>query len=168
MTALETPGGCGGEAEGPGTPPRGAQGLSRGIGKAGRRMARRRRMETSRTLKAAWKAINGRARAQGRTCGPCVACSRELPCAWREGLLADDHRPDLLGIVVDARILPGTPAPIVVTVVRELVEGSGVLDLEAGREIVSAFAAITPVLVAIHNGDAIEKRGFPQGFQAST
>ena len=128
---------------------------------------RRRAARTARAdLRAVWRRLAARGDVKARMCGMCGACPREQPCAWREGLLADDHRPDLLGVVVDARILPGKDgAELVCTVVRETVADSGALALESVREIIRAFAVVTPVLVAEADGDVVETMNFPEGFQ---
>jgi hypothetical protein len=130
-----------------------------------KQLQRKKVRDSRKELRRVWRKIQGRPKAQGRVCGECQVCNREVPCAWREGLLDDHHRPDQLGILVDARVLPGNPSPIVVTVVRELAEGSGVLESEDGLRIVGAFGSVTPTIVAKADGTAVQMLRFPDGFE---
>ena len=85
------------------------RGPARRVEKAARRSHKAERRAAAAHVQAA--AAAAAERAQGRDCGACGACPGEPRCLWRTGVLADEHRPDLLGVIATQRILPRHTGP---------------------------------------------------------
>jgi len=56
--------------------------------------------------------VDVESRARGRDCADCPLCDRSAPCGWRQGLLLDQHRPDVLGVELRGVELPESGEPV--------------------------------------------------------
>jgi hypothetical protein len=94
-----------------------------------------------------------KARADSRECGECTHCNRETLCGWKSGFLLDEHSPELLGLVMEAKEIDGLAA----FSFREVKEGARLA--EKASKILSAFSRVAVVLVADLKGEITNAMG---------
>lgn len=92
-------------------------------------------------------------RADSRECGACTHCNREQLCGWKSGFLLDEHSPELLGLVMEAKEIDGLAA----FSFREVKEGARLV--ENASKILSAFSRVAVVLVADLKGEITNAMG---------
>lgn len=92
-------------------------------------------------------------RAESRECGECTYCDREVSCGWKAGFLLDEHSPEKLGLVMEAKEIEGLAA----FSFREVKEGARLQ--EKASKILSAFSRVAVVLIADLKGEITNAMG---------